>query len=473
MIFGKIKHIHFVGIGGIGMSGIAEVLKNMGFCVTGSDVSENANVKRLKSLGIPVYIGHKGENVKDADVVVYSSAVKLDNKELVAANEQYIPCIKRGEMLAELMRMKYSIVIAGSHGKTTTTSMIAEIFKTADLDPTIVIGGRLNSENNNASLGKSSIMISEADESDRSFLILYPTFSVITNIDLEHLDCYSGLDDLKSAFAEFANKVPFYGKNFICLDDENCADIIPMVRKKFVTYGIKSKADITAMNIRKSGFKTSYKVNAYGEDLGEFELNFPGEHNISNSLAAIGVALEFSIDTKTIKDALKNFKGVQRRLSKRFENSKIIVFDDYGHHPTEIKTTLKALREAFEDKNIVVIFQPHRYTRTKFLMNEFAKAFFNADFLFVTDIYSAGEESIDGVTSERLAAEIKNHGFKDVHYIKELRDFYEYLENDKCKECVIVTFGAGNISYFSYELAEFLTEKYKNRKIIKENKDER
>jgi UDP-N-acetylmuramate--alanine ligase len=467
MIFGKVKHIHFVGIGGIGMSGIAEVLKNMGFSVTGSDISENANVKRLKSLSIPVYIGHKKENVENADVVVYSSAVKLDNPELVAANQQYIPCIKRGEMLAELMRMKYSIVIAGSHGKTTTTSMIAEIFKAADLDPTIVIGGRLNSENNNASLGKSSIMISEADESDRSFLILYPTFSVITNIDLEHLDCYADLDDLKSAFAEFANKVPFYGKNFICLDDENCADIIPMLRKKFVTYGIKSKADITAMNIKKTGFKTSYNVNAYGEDLGEFELNFPGEHNISNSLAAIGVALEFSIDVNTIKCALKNFKGVQRRLSKRYESSEITVFDDYGHHPTEIKTTLKALREAYGNKKILVIFQPHRYTRTKFLMNQFAKSFFNADLLFITDIYPASEEPIEGVTSERLTLEIKNHGFKDVYYIQDLKDFYTYFEKEDCRDCIVVTFGAGNITNFSYEIAEYLQEKSKNKKAIK------
>lgn len=459
MIFGKVKKIHFVGIGGIGMSGIAEVVKNLGFEVTGSDLGENANIERLKGLGVKVFKGHSKENVENVDVVVYSSAVKKDNPEILAATEMYIPCIRRAEMLAELMRMKYSIVVAGSHGKTTTTSMIAEIFKLAGLDPTIVIGGRLNSENNNASLGKSLIMISEADESDRSFLILYPTFSVITNIDLEHLDCYKDLDDIKNAFAEFANRVPFYGKNFICLDDENCADIFHLINKKVVTYGIHSKADITASNIRKNGFKTSYNVSAYGEDLGEFELNFPGEHNVSNSLAAIGMALEFSIEISVIKEAIKNFQGVQRRLSKRFESEDIVVFDDYGHHPTEIKATLKAVREAYEDRNIIVIFQPHRYTRTKLLMNDFAKSFFYADRVFVTDIYPASESPIEGVDSKVLVEEMKKHGFKDAVYIENNEDFFRYIDGLNLNKSVIMTFGAGSITKFSFELAEYFKRK--------------
>lgn len=456
MIFGKVKKIHFVGIGGIGMSGIAEVLKNMGFEVSGSDLSENANVLRLKNMGVRVFKGHNKSNVDGVDVVVYSSAVKPNNPELVAASEMYIPCIRRGEMLAELMRMKYSIVVAGSHGKTTTTSMLAEIFKAAELDPTIVIGGRLNSEDNNASLGKSLIMISEADESDRSFLILYPTFSVITNIDLEHLDCYKDMDDIKGAFAEFANRVPFYGKNFICLDDENCADIFQFIKRKVVTYGLRSKADITASNIKKDGFRTTYNVTAYGQELGEFELNFPGEHNISNSLAAIGISLEFSIDVNVIKAALKNFKGVQRRLSKRFETDNVVVFDDYGHHPTEIKATLKAIREAYENRKVVVVFQPHRYTRTKLLMNDFAKSFFNSDMVFVTDIYAASEDPIEGVHSQVLVEEIKKHGFKDVFYLGKESDFFKYYERIKDESLVIVTLGAGSITKFSFEIAEFL-----------------
>lgn len=457
MIFGKIKNIHFVGIGGIGMSGIAEVLINMGFNVSGSDISENPNVKRLKSLGAEIFIKHSEDNLKDGtDVLVYSSAVNYDNPEIQKAKQMYIPIIKRGEMLAELMRMKYSIVISGSHGKTTTTSMIAEIFKEAKLDPTIVIGGRLNSENNNSSLGKGDIMISEADESDRSFLMLYPTIAVVTNIDAEHLDCYSGIEDIKSSFAQFANRIPFYGKDFICLDDTNCADIIPEIKKSFVTYGIKAKADITASNIFKWGFSTKFNVTAYERNLGEFQINFPGEHNIANALAAIGVALEFSISPETIKSALFNFKGVQRRLSLRYSTDLIKVYDDYGHHPTEIMVTLKSLREAYPDKKIVVAFQPHRYTRTKFLLNDFAKAFFDADFLFVKDIYAASEQPIEGIDSQKIVDEIKKHGFKDVWYLENDGDFMKFVGEKLHENMVILTLGAGNITNFSCEIAEFL-----------------
>ncbi len=458
-LFGKINKIHFVGIGGIGMSGIAEVLHNMNFTVTGSDISENSNVKRLRSLGMKIFIGHNAENVKDADVVVYTSAVSDDNPELVFAKDNYIPTIMRGEMLAELMRMKKSIAIAGSHGKTSTTSMLAEIFKHSDMDPTIVIGGRLNSSNQNATLGKSEILIAEADESDRSFLILLPTVTVITNIDLEHLDTYKDVEDIKNAFIQFANKVPFYGLNVICLDDSNVTDIIPFIEKRFVTYGIQAKADIRASNIVKSGFGISFDVHIFEEYKGRINLNLPGEHNVLNSLAAIGVSHEFQIDFKEIKDALENYKGVQRRLTIKFSKDNIVLIDDYGHHPTEIKTTLNAVRDAFGDRKIIAVFQPHRYTRTKALLHEFSKCFFDADKVFITDIYAASEMPIEGINSGVLAEEIKKHGFKDVQYVQSMDSILQYIDGIN-EKTVIITLGAGNITAFCDKIKEFLEGKY-------------
>ncbi len=458
-LFGKMNKIHFVGIGGIGMSGIAEVLHNLNFTVTGSDVSESSNVKRLRSLGIKVFIGHNSENVKDADVVVYTSAVSDDNPELVFARDNYIPTIMRGEMLAELMRMKKSIAISGSHGKTSTTSMLAEIFKHSDMDPTIVIGGRLNSSNQNATLGKSEILIAEADESDRSFLILLPTVTVITNIDLEHLDTYKDVDDIKNAFIQFANKVPFYGLNVICLDDANVADIIPYIEKRFITYGIQAKADVKASNIVKNGFGISFDVHIFGEYQGRINLNLPGEHNVLNSLAAICVSYEFQIDFKDIKDALELYKGVQRRLTIKYDKNNITVIDDYGHHPTEISTTLKAVRDAYGNRKIIAIFQPHRYTRTQALLNEFSKCFYDADKLYITDIYAASEQPIEGINGKLLEDEIKRHGFKDAHYVKSMDNILQELNNLE-ENTVIITLGAGNITAFSDRIKEFLEEKY-------------
>jgi UDP-N-acetylmuramate--alanine ligase len=451
--------IHFVGIGGIGMSGIAEVLHNMNFIVSGSDISDNSNVKRLRSLGIKVFIGHSEDNVKGADVVVYTSAVSNDNPELVFARDNYIPIIMRGEMLAELMRMKKSIAIAGSHGKTSTTSMLAEIFHHAGMDPTVVIGGRLNSSNQNATLGKSEILIAEADESDRSFLILLPTVAVITNIDLEHLDTYKDVDDIKNAFVQFANKVPFYGLNVICLDDSNVMDIIPYIEKKFITYGIRAKADIKASNIKKEGFGISFDVYIFEEYMGRIKLGLPGEHNVLNALATIGVSYEFQIDFQHIKEALESYKGVQRRLTVKFDKNEITLIDDYGHHPTEIQTTLKAVRDAFEDREIIVVFQPHRYTRTQALMHEFSKCFFDADKLFITDIYAASEMPIEGINSEVLTEEIKKHGFKDVYYTQSMESILSYLDDVK-EKTVIITLGAGNITTFSDIISKFLEEKY-------------
>ncbi|MCA1928000.1 MAG: UDP-N-acetylmuramate--L-alanine ligase [Calditerrivibrio sp.] len=458
-MFRKIKRIHFVGIGGIGMSGIAEILHNLGYIITGSDISENSNVLRLKDLGINIHIGHSADNVKNVDLLVYSSAVREDNPELVYAHENYIPVIKRGEMLAELMRMKYSVVVAGSHGKTTTSSMIAEIFNLANLQPTVVIGGRLNRSENNAMVGKSEIMISEADESDRSFLMLFPTVNVITNIDYEHMDSYSDFEDVKNCFAEFANKVPFYGTNIICLDDSNVADIIPMINKKFITYGFSARADIRASDIIKRGFGSSYNLIIDGKSYGRVELSVPGEHNVLNSLGAIGAAMEFDIEFDVIKRGLSEFSGVQRRMTVRFDSKDIKVIDDYGHHPTEIAATLRALRDAFSDYRVVVIFQPHRYSRTKLLMKEFSKSFFDADTLFITDIYAASEKPIEGVSSEVLIGEIKKRGFKDVHYLGTPSDFISIVDNFIGQKTVFLTLGAGNITNLSRELSSYLEGK--------------
>lgn len=454
-LFGKIRKIHFVGIGGIGMSGIAEVLHNMGFVVSGSDISAGASVKRLQSLGINVFVGHAEENVKDVDVLVYTSAVNEDNPELVYAIDNYIPVIKRGEMLAELMRLKKSIAIAGSHGKTSTTSMVAEIFNHAELDPTVVIGGRLNRCDTNATLGRGQILIAEADESDRSFLMLFPTVTAITNIDLEHLDAYKDLDDIKEAFINFANKIPFYGINVLCIDDNNVTDIIPHIKKQFVTYGIKAKADVNGSNIQKKGFSVSFDVTVFGENKGNIKINLPGEHNVLNALAAIAIGLEFDIEFDVIKEALEAFEGVQRRLTVRYQSDRCTVIDDYGHHPTEIQATLKAVREAFEDRKIIAIFQPHRYSRTEALLNDFSKSFFNANQLYITDIYAASEQPIEGIDSPRLVSEIKSHGFKDVQYLPNMTDFYKVIEELDGK-AVILTLGAGNITGFSTEIKQYL-----------------
>lgn len=455
-VFGGFAHIHFVGIGGIGMSGIAEVLKNMGFVVSGSDIASNSNTERLLSIGINVFIGHRAENISNADVVVFTSAVAADNPEILAARESRIPVISRGEMLSELMRLKYAVAVAGSHGKTTTTSMIAEIVKTAGLDPTVLIGGRLNSTDNNAALGKSNIMVAEADESDKSFLMLYPSIAVITNIDYEHMDRYKDFNDVKDSFACFANRVPFYGCCVVCIDNNNVADIVPLIEKRLITYGIKAQADIRAANIVKDGFGISFDVLRAGTLLGRITLSLPGEHVVLNALAAIAAALEMSVSFPVIADALSRFGGVQRRMSKRYEDNRFIVLDDYGHHPTEIATTLKAVREAVPGRKISVIFQPHRYSRTKNLMGEFAKCFMDADRLFITDIYAASEEPLAGVDSQALIKEIKNYGFRDIAYLPKWEQFFDCINDFGDGGDVIITFGAGNITKFSYEIAKYL-----------------
>lgn len=458
-MFGSVKNIHFVGIGGIGMSGIAEVLHTMGFSISGSDLSENANVKKLMEMGIDVRIGHRYENAENADVVVYTSAVKETNPELVCARDRFIPVIKRGEMLAELMRLKFSVAVSGSHGKTTTTSMVSEILNEARLDPTIVVGGIINTRDTNASLGKGNVIVAEADESDRSFLLMSPSVALITNIDYEHPDTYKDLDDVKQAFIDFSSKVPFYGCVVLCLEDNNTADIIPHVGRRFLTYGFKAQADVHAVNIEQKGFGMHYDVVIKGQKMGKIRLNLPGEHNVLNSLGAIAVAQEFNIPFKVIKRALENFRGVQRRLTTRFNDGDCVVMDDYGHHPTEIKTTLKAVRGAYGDKRVIAVFQPHRYSRTQALIKDFAMAFFDVDMLFIADIYAASEDKIEGVDSESLVREIKRRGFKNVNYISSFDEVYDYIEDEGCDNTVLLTLGAGSVTKFSFDLAAKVREK--------------
>jgi len=457
--FGKVKNIHFVGIGGIGMSGIAEVLHTMGFAVSGSDLLEGANVKRLQTMGITVNTGHKYENAEGADVVVYSSAVKETNPELVCARDNFIPVIKRGEMLAELMRLKHSIAISGSHGKTTTTSMVAEILNTAQLDPTIIVGGILNTKDTNATLGSGDVLVAEADESDRSFLLMSPSIALVTNIDYEHPDTYKDLADVKQTFVDFLTRVPFFGSVVLCLEDDNTADLIPLIDRRFVTYGFRAQADVHAVNIVQKGFSMEFEVVIRGKKAGRIKLGFPGDHNVMNALGAIAVAQEFDIPFKTVKKALEQFEGVQRRLTTRYADDSCIVMDDYGHHPTEIKTTLKAVRGAYNDKKILAIFQPHRYTRTAALIKEFATAFFDADMLFITDIYAASEDKIEGIDAEALVKEIKTRGFKNVKYISSFENVFEYLAEEGCDDTVMLTLGAGTITKFSHELGEAVKEK--------------
>lgn len=453
-MYGKIDKIHFVGIGGIGMSGIAEVLLNLGYKVSGSDLRRSEITERLATLGGEIFYGHLRENVFGADVVVISSAVKDDNPEVQEARENLIPVIPRAEMLAELMRMKYGIAIAGTHGKTTTTSMVATLLGYAGIDPTIVIGGRLNSLGSNARLGQGKFLVAEADESDGSFLKLSPTIAVVTNIDADHLDFYSGIEEIKDTFVEFINKVPFYGLAVLCLDSDNVADIIPRVNKRFITYGLSAQADIRACDIKLEGLSTSFVAQYRGERLGEISFKMPGSHNVLNALAAIGVALELNVSFSVIQEGFRDFGGVGRRFQIKGEVNDIMVVDDYGHHPTEIRATLAAATSGW-DRRLVVVFQPHRYTRTKELFDEFVKAFHDADVLILTDIYPAGEEPIEGVTAEALARSVRQHGQKDVTHIADREELVAHLLEILKPGDIMLTLGAGNI----WQTGELLLQK--------------
>jgi len=446
-----------VGIGGIGMSGIAELLLNLGYTVSGSDLHGSAITDRLAELGGTISKGHKAENIEGADVVVTSSAISANNPEVVEARRQHIPVIQRAEMLAELMRLKkYGIAIAGSHGKTSTTSMVSWMMAEANLDPTIVVGGKVDSLGGNAKLGQGEFLVAEADESDGSFLKLSPVLEVVTNIDLEHLDYYRDIEHIKETFLAFIDKIPFYGAAIVCLDDPNIADILPLISKRKITYGLTPQADMYAENIRFENGRVHFTVHRQDECLGDIDLAPPGMHNVYNALAVISVGLELEIPFAVIARGLQSYEGVQRRMQKKGEVRGITVVDDYGHHPTEIRATLSAIKTAWPEKRLVVLFQPHRYSRTKGLFKEFLTAFHQADYLILTDIYAASEEPIEGVSSEALLAEIEQHGQRYTHYIPSVDAMAEEVMGMVGENDLVLTLGAGNIVRVGEELLTLL-----------------
>jgi UDP-N-acetylmuramate--alanine ligase len=446
-MFSKFQHIHFVGIGGIGMSGIAEVLLNLGYRVSGSDVKRTAVTDRLEKLGGTIHEGHAASNIEGAHVLVTSTAVRQDNPEVTEAVRKQIPVIPRAEMLAELMRLKYGIAIAGSHGKTTTTSMTAYVLTQGGLDPTVVVGGRLNAWGSNAKLGKGDFILVEADESDKSFLKLSPTIAVVTNIDREHLDFYKDLDEIKSHFVQFVNKVPFYGAVIICLDDPNVQAIIPLITRRIISYGMTAQADISASQIEvmHDKFGSAFNIRYRGQDLGRVRLNVPGMHNVSNAMAAIAIGLDLELSFEVIVSALEAFRGADRRFQIKGERAgDILVVDDYGHHPTEIRATLAAAKSS--GRRLVTLFQPHRYTRTAALREEFARSFYDADVVLLTDIYAASEEPIEGVTAQALAEDIERFGHRNVRYIGAVEDGAKAIAAVVQPGDLVLTLGAGSIS---------------------------
>lgn len=439
------------------MSGIAELLLNLGYTISGSDLRDTDITKRLATLGGDIHKGHHGEWVKGADVVVISSAVKEDNPEVVAAREVLIPVIPRAEMLAELMRLKkFGIAVAGSHGKTSTTSLIGWVMAQAGLDPTVVIGGKVNSLGSNAKLGEGDFLVAEADESDGSFLHLTPVIEVITNIDLEHLDFYRDIEEIKAVFLEFTKKIPFYGALVLCLDDPNIPELLPEIQKRVITYGMTSQADIYARDIQIEGLVSKFEVYAGRELLGKIVLPLVGVHNVQNSLATIATAIELDIPFEKIVSGLASFSGVQRRMEIKGEKKGVLVVDDYGHHPTEIRATLAAVRAAWPKRRMIVLFQPHRYTRTQGLFREFSTAFHEADLLFVTEIYSAGEAEIEGVNSTELVESIKMHGHRNASLVPEVDQIAEHILPRLEEGDVVLTLGAGNILVAGEQLLEKL-----------------
>jgi UDP-N-acetylmuramate--alanine ligase len=460
-MFRSIQHIHFVGIGGIGMSGIAEVLINSGFKVSGSDLKGSEVTRRLESLGVEFKEGHQAENVGDADVVVRSTAVRDDNPEIVEARRRSVPVIPRAEMLAELMRLKpYSVAVAGSHGKTTTTSMVATVLGHAELDPTVVVGGVVKSFGSNARIGQSDLMVVEADESDRSFLMLTPTIAIVTNIDREHMDYYDDMDDVRDCFVKFVNKVPFYGTAVLCLDDPHVQAVSPDVKRRRITYGLSAQADVSAHGVRfNQGYGSSFTVWRGTEAVGDVTLRAPGLHNVYNALAAIAVGFELKVPFEQIAKALSEFTNADRRFQFKGEEAGVLVVDDYGHHPTEIKATLAAAKIGSAGRRIVVLFQPHRYSRTQDQMDEFARSFNNADVLFVTDIYAASEDPIEGVTAEALTDAIKRYGHKNAEYIGPLEGAAEALRDQLREGDLLITLGAGSVYRVGEQVLGLLRER--------------
>ncbi|MFZ0614414.1 MAG: UDP-N-acetylmuramate--L-alanine ligase [Desulfobacterales bacterium] len=444
-MYRKKYHIHFVGIGGIGMSGIAELLLNLGYTVSGSDLKSSEITERLQRLGGRIFKGHAEEQVAGADVVVVSSAVDAENPEVKAARGTSIPVIPRAEMLAELMRLKYSIAVAGAHGKTTTTSIISAVLDRGGFDPTVVIGGKLKSIGTNARLGEGDFIVAEADESDGSFLKMSPAIAVVTNIDREHLDYYPDLEAIKSAFLSFIDRIPFYGLAVLCLDNESIQELIPAIKKRYTTYGMSTQADIQARNVTVEGLRSRFALYHQGEMLGDIQLNLPGLHNVYNAMASVAVALELGLPFETVKAALETVEGVQRRLEIKGDVNGILVVDDYGHHPTEIKTTLQAAKEAWPDRRLVVVFQPHRFSRTRALFDDFTRSFYQSDVLVVLPIYSAGEKALAGVDSSAMCDGIRLHGHKEVVCRDSLAAAVAGLKDALVPGDVLLTLGAGDV----------------------------
>ncbi|MEX0779559.1 MAG: UDP-N-acetylmuramate--L-alanine ligase [Balneolales bacterium] len=446
-VFGKTRHIHMVGIGGIGMSGMAEILLQRDFIISGSDGAAGESTRRLEKLGAKVFIGHAPENIEGADVVVYTSAVKAnENLETKAALEQGIPVIKRAEMLAELMRMKYGIGIAGTHGKTTTTTMTGLVVQSGDFDPTIVVGGRVHSfDKTNAVVGKGDIIIVEADEFDRTFLKLSPSLAVITNVDLEHLDIYKDEEDIKNAFISFANKVPFYGAVILCMDDPRLRAIMPQIERRMITYGFTPQAQLRAIDIKSGEMFSTFTVIFDDKELGRVKVMAPGDHNVRNALASIGIGLELGMSFENIKKGLKKYTGVFRRFQLKAKTDDVLVIDDYAHHPTEVQATLGAARSGWPKRRIVAVFQPHLYSRTLELHEEFGASFFDAEVLIATDVYPSREKPIEGVTGNMIAENARATGHRNVHYVEDKNEVPAKLKEIVKPGDIIITMGAGDI----------------------------
>ncbi|MDR1110246.1 MAG: UDP-N-acetylmuramate--L-alanine ligase [Deltaproteobacteria bacterium] len=451
-MFHRKRHIHFVGVGGIGMSGIAEVLLNLGHEVSGSDQQESAQTARLSSMGAEISIGHRADQADGADVVVVSSAVPGSNPEVGRARALSVPVIPRAEMLAELMRLKTSVAVAGSHGKTSTCSLLGILLTQAGLDPTLVIGGKINNLGVNARLGQGEFLVAEADESDGSFLMLSPTFAVVTNIDQEHMNYYRDMAHLEETFLTFINRVPFYGASVLCLDDPRVQGLVPGVRKRFVTYGLSAQADVTARDVRSLEWGHSFDLLRRGRFLGRMTVNIPGRHNVLNALAASAVGLELGLAPEVIASGIAGLKGVGRRFELKGQAGGVTFIDDYGHHPTEIRATLSTLAECFPDRRKTVLFQPHRHTRTRDLFDEFARSFNEADLLFLADIYAAGESPVEGLDAAALARAIASHGHRGVEYLGPAAGLASRLRGRLRPGDVVMTLGAGNIWQAGEEL---------------------
>jgi UDP-N-acetylmuramate--alanine ligase len=451
------KHrVHFVGIGGIGMSGIAEVLLNLGYHVTGSDERQSETTERLKALGAKISIGHREENLgENPSVVVISTAVRYSNPEVLEARRRQIPVIPRAEMLAELMRMKFGVAVAGSHGKTTTTSLIGAVLSAAGLDPTMVIGGRVKSLGSNARLGQGEILVAEADESDGTFLLLTPTIAVVTNIDREHMDFYGTVERLNESFLDFINKVPFYGLGILCVDNPQVKSLLPKAKKRFATYGLSPEAEISASGVELGPMSVAFEARRREKSLGRIALRIPGRHNATNALAAVAVAQELDIPFARVKEGLESFTGIHRRLEIKGEPAGITIIDDYGHHPVEIQATLAAIRDSWK-RRLTVVFQPHRFTRTRDLLDDFTTAFDGADRLILTEIYPAGEDPVPGVSGELLYQSIKRRGHLDVEFIADKNEIAGRLLPELRPGDIVLTLGAGDVYKIGEELVESL-----------------